>query len=221
MPSVQYREAELRIVLCAICMEPLTKKAIPNHRLKVHKIPKGGKLSDHYVENTEEKENEREFLKIKSIADINKYKDLGVQISTRGTTKTSSKWLNISEIIQNKDLKTALDRFLVNKQRPGGRSTPWSKKLGELYQRFVQLRIIAEEFFENEMENLQCPVCWEVIPNMESLRIFLRRENGSFDFCNNDPSSCHYLCTKCVKKSVKYPTHGKCYYNCCDQGVYL
>ena len=77
MPALKYREAELITVLCCICLEPLTKKAIPNHRLKKHGIPKGGKLKDHYIEQTQETENERVFVKIKSVADINEYKNLG------------------------------------------------------------------------------------------------------------------------------------------------
>lgn len=78
MPAPQYRAAELMTVLCMVCLEPFTKKAIPDHQLAMHGIPKGGKkLKDRYILQTEETENERTFVKIKSIADINQYKDLG------------------------------------------------------------------------------------------------------------------------------------------------
>ena len=77
MPAAQYRQTELMTVLCVLCLEPFTKKSIPQHRLAMHGIPKGGKLKDHYVLQTEETENKRTFVKIKSIGDINQYKDLG------------------------------------------------------------------------------------------------------------------------------------------------
>ena len=76
MPALKYREAELRLVLCIVCLEPYTKKGIREHRKKKHGLV-GGKLRDLFLEPNEEIEKNRSFVKIKSVADINQYKDLG------------------------------------------------------------------------------------------------------------------------------------------------
>ena len=221
MPLAKYREAELALVLCILCHEPVTKKGIPVHRKKVHNLEKGGKLSDHYIEATQEAADAREFVGIKSVADPNKYIDLGVQITTKGQ-KTSSQWFTMSQVLKKPQWLAALRLFLENKTKTGGKSNPWSRTVGKMYQKFIQLREIADEFFQAEMEGLECPLCHEVIDNIGELRIFLLdKGENNYDFCNNDPSSSHYVCSGCVKKNRKLnPQYGKCHYNC-GTGLYL
>lgn len=222
MPRLaRYRETELMIVLCIICHEEVTKKGIPVHRKKEHNIGKGGKLSDHWIEATQEMADAREFVRIKSVADPNKYLDLGIQITTKAQ-KTSSKWFTLSEVLKKPQWLGALRLFLDNKIKIGAKSTLWSRTVGKMYQKFIQLREIAEEFFQPEMEGLECPICNEVIDNIGDLRIFLQdKGENNYDFCNNDPSSSHYVCNACVKKNRKLnPQYGKCHYNC-GTGLYL
>ena len=177
MPSLaRYREAELRLVLCIICHEQITKKGIPRHRKKEHGIGKGGKLSDHYIEATQEAADAREFVKIKAVGDPNKYLDLGVQITTRGQ-KTSSQWFTLSQVLRKPEWVDAFRVFLENKIKIGAKSTLWSRTVGKMYQKFLQLRQIGEEFFSGEMSGLECPVCHDEIENIGELRIFLKQNS--------------------------------------------
>lgn len=221
MPKLaRYREAELVLVLCVICHEPVTKKGIPRHRKKEHNIGKGGKLSDHWVEATQEMADARQFVRIKSVADPNDYKDIGVQITTRAQ-KTSSQWFTLSGLLRKPEWVDAFRVFLENKIKIGAKSTLWSRTVGKMYQKFLQLRIIGEEFFRPEMSGLQCPVCHDEIEDIGELRIFLvDKGNNNYDFCNNDSSSSHYLCHTCVKTGRKYPHYGTCHHHC-GTGLYL
>ena len=220
MPSLaRYREAELRLVLCIICHEQITKKGIPRHRKKEHNIGKGGKISDHFIEATQEAADAREFVKIKAVGDPNKYLDLGVQITTKAQ-KTSSQWFTLSQVLRKPEWVDNFRVFLENKIKIGAKSTLCSRTVGKFYQKFLQLRTIGEEFFSGEMSGLECPVCHDEIENIGELRIFLKEGNNDYDFCNNDSSSSHYMCNTCVKTSRKYPNYGTCP-TCRATGLYL
>ena len=134
--------------------------------------------------------------------------------------------MTISQVLKDQSILGHLRKFLENKQRPGGRGTGWSRKLGALYQTFIQYRIAAEEFFAHEFP-LECPICHDSIPDLENLRIYLKKNDTemSFDFCAGDPSSSHYCCHSCVRNQIsKRPErNGKCHWNCFDNfdGLYL
>ena len=145
------------------------KHNLPSHRKNAHNKPKGGKLSDHYVEADDEIVDNREILKIKAIADSTNTPDLGVQITTKGPN-----WLR------------KLRLYLENCQKPGWRSTEENKTNGGLYESFIQLRILAEEFYSGELENgLKCPVCLEPIDDLPSLRVFIEKKKEN-DFISVD-----------------------------------
>lgn len=223
MPAQQYRETALRMVLCVICYEPVTLHNLPRHRKNAHNKPKGGKLSDHYVEADDEIVDRREFLKIKAIADSATEPDLGVQITTKGPEKSSSAWKTLCEVLKKPDWLRNFRLYLENCQKPGGRSTEESKINAALYENFIQLRILAEEFYSGELANgLNCPVCLEPIDDLPSLRVFIeKKKEKDYFFCGRDPSSSHYLCGGCVRKLRNHPEqYGKC--NVCRaHGLYL
>ena len=147
-------------------------------------------------------------------------------MTTQGQNQTSSKWMTISEVLKDQTLLENLRKFLENKQKPGGRGTGWTRKLGALYQTFIQYRITLEEFYKHEFP-LECPICHQSILNLENLRVYLKKngEQMEFDFCGKDPSSSHFCCQNCVRTiSVKHPNlNGKCHWGCYDNhdGLYL
>ena len=112
-------------------------------------------------------------------------------------------------------------RYLRNCQRESATSTPWTRKRAEMYLDFLQKREMANDYFSNELP-LACPICHENIVDIDELRIVIRKMGDNYEFCNYEPSSCHYRCSKCIFTiSFDYREHDfKCQY-CPGRCLYI